>query len=185
MTSMTVGLQLPFRPDGWTVDDLDGLPDDPRYSYELVDGALLVSPAPSNRHNSIANRLDRLLASVLPDGWESVAPGAVELDVRNWRAPDLVVVDRASLARRCASPADTLLAVEVMSPSSISTDRLVKPEQYARAGIPHFWRIELEPGVLVTHVREGRVYRETGRFVDDVALDEPVRITFRLRDLLA
>jgi Uma2 family endonuclease len=184
MSAMTAGLQLPFRPDGWTVDDLDALPDDARYVYELVDGALLVSPPPPNRHNVVANRLDRLLAAVLPAGWESVAPGALELDVRNWRAPDLVVVDRAGLTRRYAAPTDTLLAVEVMSPSSISTDRLVKPEQYARAGIPHFWRIELQPAVLVTHVLDGRVYRETARFTDDIALDDPVRIRFRLDDLL-
>ncbi len=77
-----------------------------------------------------------------------------------------------------------LLAVEVMSPSSVSTDRIVKPIQYATAGIQHFWRLEQEPLELVTHELDGDRFRETGRFQDEVALTRPVALAFRLGQLL-
>jgi Uma2 family endonuclease len=77
-----------------------------------------------------------------------------------------------------------LLAVEVMSPSSVSNDRVSKPAQYAAAGIPHFWRLEPGP-VLCTYALAGSVYRETGRFTGDVLLEEPVPLRFDLAALLA
>jgi Uma2 family endonuclease len=149
-----------------------------------VDGTLIVSPPPPNRHNVVANRLDRLLARALPPRWESVAPGSVEFDIRNWRAPDLVVVDRACLTQKYARPDQALLAVEVMSPSSMSNDRVTKPAQYAAAGIPHFWRVEPAEPLLWTYRLAGDIYRETNRFDDEVVVDEPVPLRFRLADLL-
>jgi len=47
------------------------------------------------------------------------------------------------------SPAEVLLAVEVVSPGSVTTDRITKPAQYAAAGIANFWRVETEPDELV------------------------------------
>ncbi len=176
---------LPFRPDGWTIEDLDDLPDDD-LRYELVDGSLHVSPPPPNSHNVVANRLSFLLHAVLEGSWEIVAPGAVRFDDRNYRSPDLLVVKREGATTAYARPQDVLLAVEVMSPSSISTDRLTKPAQYARAGIPHFWRLEREAQpVLMTYALAGEVYRETGRFTDQVVIDDPVELRFTLDALLA
>lgn len=176
---------LPVRDECWTVDDLDGLPDD-GLRYELVDGALLVSPPPPNRHNAAANELAFLLHPVLDRSWQIVTPGAIQFDVRNVREPDLLVVRRQSLDGNFARPADVLLAVEVMSPSSIANDRLAKPAQYAAAGIPHYWRLErqAEP-VLLTYELAPDVYRETGRFTSEVVITEPVALHFSLDALLA
>lgn len=35
------------------------------------------------------------------------------------------------------------LAAEIVSPGSETTDRIVKLDQYARSGIPFYWRVEL------------------------------------------
>ncbi|GGX62495.1 hypothetical protein GCM10010358_16100 [Streptomyces minutiscleroticus] len=52
-------------------------------------------------------------------------------------------------------PAEAVvLAVEVVSPDSVSRDRETKPLKYARAGIPHYWRVEHEKGLAVVHVFE-------------------------------
>ena len=72
-----------------------------------------------------------------------------------------------------------------MSPSSVSTDRVAKPAQFAAAGIPHFWRFEPADSVLWTYRLDGDVYRETGRYTDQVDVEEPVPLRFRLADLLA
>lgn len=175
---------LPAHADGWTVQDLDDFPDD-GLCYELVDGSLHVSPPPTNFHDYLVGRFVVALDGALDDSWCVIPGGGVRFDTRNYREPDLMVIKRDALHSRLADPGDVLLAIEVMSPSSVTTDRLVKPAQYAAAGIPHFWRLELgDAPVLVPHELQGGVYREAGRFHDEVVLEEPVRLSFRLDELL-
>lgn len=170
-------LQVPA--DGWTVDDL---PEDGR--YELVDGALLVTPPPSLRHSVAAASLARLLLPHLPVGLGVLTEPGVHFDLRNYRQPDVVVYDRRAHVRDRIAPTDVLLTVEVMSPSSVSTDRVTKPAQYAAAGIPHFWRLELDPLLLLVHRLAGDAYEVVGSYDDEVALDEPVPLAFRVSTLL-
>ena len=173
-------LQVPV--DGWTVDDL---PDD-EYSrlYELVDGALLVTPPARLRHDEAAAALSLLLrTAVAPDQRVLTARG-VYFDRRNYRVPDVVVYDQGASARDRITAADVHLVVEVMSPGSVSTDRVAKPAQYAAAGIPHFWRLELDPLVLVVHRLVDDADEVVGRYDDEVRLDEPVPVAFRLATLL-
>ena len=72
------------------------------------------------------------------------------------RRPDLVIVSRASLQRRqrddgLLRASEAVLAVEVVSLGSRRMDYLVKRDEYADAGIPHYWVIDLgEPGDRVT-----------------------------------
>lgn len=182
MTAMT-GLQVPY--DGWTTDDLP----DADFSYELVDGALLVTPPPHLRHSVLANELSHLLAAAARPEWGCAVDPGVRFDLRNYREPDVVLYRRSAIASGRLEPGDVLLAVEVVSPSSVSTDRLVKPVQYAGAGIAHFWRLEPEPlelvtYELVTYELDVHRYRETGRFHNAVALTRPVQLEFRLGQLL-
>jgi Uma2 family endonuclease len=181
---MSTVTSLPITHDGWTVDDLDDLPEDDTRRYELVDGCLLVSPSPPNAHNGAANELSFLLHASIDPSWRIVAPGAVQLDRRNYREPDLLVLPREAMRKKYADPADALLVVEVMSPSSVTNDRFAKPGQYAQAGIAHYWRIEPRDRVLVTYALDDEAYRETGRFTDEVVIDDPVTLRFRLGTLL-
>jgi Uma2 family endonuclease len=171
-------LQVPV--DGWTVDDLphDGL------RYELVDGGLLVTPPPLPRHQEVADALVQRLRPVLPTTWRAVMSQGLYLDARNYRVPDVLVYDRAASQRDRITPADAHLAVEVMSPGSVSTDRVAKPVQYAAAGIRHFWRLELDPLVLVVHHLAGEAYEVIARHEDEVVLETPLSLAFRLATLL-
>ena len=173
-----ISLQVPF--DGWTVDDLP----DVECRYELVDGALLVTPPGSPLHQEVAMALAFALRPVLPREWRATAPQGLYLDQRNYRVPDVLVYDRSAADRGRILPADVHLAVEVMSPGSVSTDRLTKPAQYAAAGIPYFWRLELDPLVLVVHRLAGDAYDAGRRFEDEVRLDERVPVAFQLATLL-
>lgn len=185
MTAMRAEIQLPSSPGGWTVADLDAIPDDPGFWYELEDGALVMSPPPEGRHDYAAFEIARLLHPLLDPEWAVSAPGSVEFDVHNWRHPDVLVVRRECLrTQKWPRPGDALLAAEVMSPTSVGRDRVGKPAQYAAAGIPYLWRYEPAEPVLVTYALAGDVYRETGRFADEVVVDEPVALRFRLADLL-
>ena len=67
---------------GWTVDDL---PDDDLLRHcELVDGALLVNPPPSLRHQEVAMATATLLLPHLPEGWRVVVEPGVHFDRRNY-----------------------------------------------------------------------------------------------------
>lgn len=180
MTSMTT---LPFHPEGWTIDDLDDIPDD-GYRYELIDGALLVSPPPELLHQYLTGQLVALLTAQLPEPYRAAPASGLYFDARNYRIPDVVVFHRERLAGGRLGPADVLLAVEVVSPGSVQMDRVAKPAQYAAGGIPHLWRVELEPLELVMSELHGDVYRETGRYDAEVDVTSPVPLRFRLPDLL-
>ncbi len=180
MVTMTA---QPLEFGGYTVADLQAMPDDELH-YELDDGCLVVTPPEVVRNGSAAFQLGLLLQTQVGPDWLVVKGPGVVFTTRDYREPDLLVLRRTALDKDLAEPEDVLLAVEVMSPSSVRRDRLVKPEQYAAAGIPHFWRLEPADRVLVTYALHGAAYRETGRFTDAVAIEEPVRLRFELSQLL-
>lgn len=91
-------------------------------------------------------------------------------DVTICRAEAIVDPDSNSIA-----VADVLLVAEIVSPGSETEDRFHKPGDYARNGVPHFWRIELDPMVEVFtyHLAQG-VYREAGVFRQGDRITDPL-----------
>lgn len=84
------------------------------------------------------------------------------------RIPDVVVISAApdrTWDTNNTPAVEVLLAVDVVSPTTATADRVEKPLQYALAGIPSFWRIEVDPEVtvvvhrLVESTAEGTVHR--------------------------
>jgi Uma2 family endonuclease len=73
------------------------------------------------------------------------------------------------------TPADFALLVEVVSPTSTGMDRVLKPAEYAAAGIPFFWRVEIEPAVeVISYELSDGAYRETVRATEgSVAMPAP------------
>jgi Uma2 family endonuclease len=74
---------------------------------------------------------------------------------------------------------EVLLAVEIVSPTSVGMDRITKPAIYAGAGIPCYWRVETDGGIQVHTYRLDavhEVYVETGRFTDVIEVAEPWKI---------
>lgn len=72
-------------------------------------------------------------------------------------------------------PSQVVLAVEVVSRGSESTDRDVKPREYAAAGIEHYWRVEIDPEIVVNTFRLGdrATYVQTGVFSGDDVVAAP------------
>ncbi|MEU8138645.1 Uma2 family endonuclease [Streptodolium elevatio] len=133
----------------WTLDDVLALPEDPRNRYELVGGALLMSPSPGVPHQRASHRLHVLLAAAVEKaGAPYEVLEAVNVVVPDGLfIPDLVVADAdaAAAADTTLRADDVVLVVEIASPSTRVSDRKMKPALYAAAGIPHYWRLELEP----------------------------------------
>lgn len=136
----------------WTFADLQALPDDLEWRrYEIVDGALVVSPTPDLRHDYVEAMLRRLLDAAAQPAYLVTSSAGIDLGT-SYRIPDLKVltIDSAGKEAALAQPSDVLLAVEVVSPGSVTTDRVTKPAQYAAAGIPAYWRVETRPSVSLT-----------------------------------
>jgi Uma2 family endonuclease len=174
--------------DGWTVDDLDALPDD-GVRRELLDGVLLVSPSPTDIHQIIAGKLMVALDESCPAEFQVTQGVEIRISSRRSFIPDvLVATDEAAQRRsRIYAPHEVLLAVEIVSPSSLSMDRITKHALYAAAGIPFYWRIETTDGLVVDTFKidpEHQIYRPTGTFnaVNSViATDEPWEINVPLK----
>ncbi|WP_035854358.1 Uma2 family endonuclease [Kitasatospora azatica] len=131
--------------EGFTAEDLDRLPDLPPHT-ELLDGSLvLVSPQKYYHMIAIDLLKDGLRAAAPPD-FRVAREMTVTLGKFDRPEPDIMVVRASAVAARGQNstflPEDVLLAIEVVSPESVRRDRDIKPEKYARAGIPHFWRVE-------------------------------------------
>src|SRR5689334_21445591 len=62
--------------------------------YELIDGSLIVSPAPSAQHQWIGDRLRRFLEDAAPEELMVVTGTGLLLDSRPGVIPDVMVVER-------------------------------------------------------------------------------------------
>ena len=164
---MSVSLAGAGRP--FSVADLESMPDDGR-RYELVDGELLVTPAPGWAHQEAALSLAELLRRACPrDLRVLVGPFSVQPDMYNELQPDVLVARYTDLTPKNL-PVAPVLAVEVISPSSALTDASLKRAAYARLGVACFWLVDPDPELpsLTAFEREGREFRQ----VSHVAADE-------------
>ncbi|MFG1944816.1 Uma2 family endonuclease [Nonomuraea sp. NPDC048826] len=172
---------LPGRPP-FTVDDLLKFPDDGN-RYELFNGSLLVSPAPTPLHQRVIFRLQRILDDASPPELEPLSTVNLRVSAKDFYIPDLVVVPMACTDQvgLMFSPEHVLLAVEIVSPSTQMRDRAFKTEAYAAAGIPVYWRVELDEGpVLYAYELDGDAYgppsaHKAGTVAD---LAEPFSVSF-------
>src|SRR3954454_23350339 len=133
-----------------TARGLEVLPDDGR-RYELIDGTLIVTPAPGVPHQIVAGAVYRLLWAARPEGMSVVmSPVDFVPNPATSLQPDVAVIDisEASQPRLTLVPH---LVVEVMSPSSRTQDLGAKRLAYAQAGVPNYWVVDPVPpaGLLV------------------------------------
>ncbi len=176
---MTAMITLPFgRP--LTRADLEALPDDDGHRYELIDGVLLVSPAPRHGHQTAAGNLYLLLRQACPPSLQVIfAPFAVALSDDTEVQPDLLVAPRSQFTDT-ELPGAPLLAVEVLSPSTRRVDQLLKRDRLQAAGVMSYWLVDAdEPSVTVLELRDG-AYVEVAHVVGgetyDALLPFPVTI---------
>jgi Uma2 family endonuclease len=176
------------RPGGYSGADLWDFPDD-GHRYELLDGAVLVTPSPSRLHQRMSGGLLVTLRAGCPPGLEVLtAPLDVPLAVDTTLEPDLLVVDRDDQHGHRQLPRAPLLVVEILSPTTRRFDLRDKKDRYERAGVPSYWVLDpTEPGRLqVWELRDGAYVQ-----VSDVSgetpwtAEVPYPVTVRPSDLLS
>ncbi len=159
---------------GWTYGAYAALPDD-GCRYEIVQGVLVMSPAPTPEHQSVLGEIYSYLREHIQltgRGLVYMGPLDVELSERNVFQPDVLVVlkEHRDGFRRKHFVGVPDLAVEIISPSSATYDRLTKYETYQRAGIPEYWLVNTTRHTVEVFILEGRRYHSLGVFKGEQAL---------------
>jgi Uma2 family endonuclease len=177
---------------GLSADDYDALPEEVCRRIEIVDGAIVVNPAPRRSRQIFARRLANALEAVCGPHLEVSTD--VDLRLRDVpllnRRPDIVVYDSALPDEFMLRAEHCVLVVELMSPGSVTADRIDKPAEYAAGGIQHFWRIEntddLEKVRVFRHVLDPATKTYTLAAVHDgpFTVTDPFTVKVDLAELL-
>jgi Uma2 family endonuclease len=191
MTAESVPAWVFPPPGGFTADDLDRIPDLPPHT-ELIDGSLVFVSPQKSFHALAMYLLESQLRAQAPRELRVRREMTVVLNKRNRPEPDISVVRAQAVSPSGDETAyqaqDVVLAVEVLSPESVERDNKRKPQLYAEAGIPHFWRVEQgegrRPVVYVYELdRMTTSYVPVGIFHDRLKLAAPFIIDVDLAEI--
>lgn len=135
----------------WTYADYCKLPDDGN-RYEIIDGRLYMTPAPTTWHQILSRRLQFIFYSLelAGKGFIFDAPTDLFLPGADPVQPDLIYLtaeQKGSIRKKGIHGPPTLL-VEILSPSTASVDRTVKLRKYAESQVVHYWLLDSEERTL-------------------------------------
>lgn len=162
------------------LEDLYATPDDGN-RYEILDGALVMSPPPGSVHQIVAAELAALLRDgALSAGLRALfAPLAWRIGPGQVPEPDLMVVSPEAIGLR-AIERPPLLVVEILSPSGRGRDLSEKRRIYAEGQAAWYWIVDPDEPSLTVLRFVGDVYEEESRVTDSEAYETeqpfPVRV---------
>lgn len=179
MEVMTDLIQMPHGRT-FTAADLEAMPDDGN-RYEIIEGALIVTPSPAVPHQRVVGNLYVILRDGVPDALEvMLAPLDVTVSDLTVLQPDLLVATRAALAERKMLGVP-VLAVEVLSPSTRLIDLNLKKAAFQEAGVAHYWVVDPERPSITAWELSGTEFTErataTGQTIFQVQSPVPVRVS--------
>jgi Uma2 family endonuclease len=180
---------MPDTARRYTVEEVLAFPSDGN-RYEVVDGELLVTPAPRSRHQAVVSelhgRLYRYLEGCGPALRAALSPADIRWPGEVLVQPDVFVVPAESLAAQDWSGVQTLLlAIEVVSPGSSRHDRVTKRGVYQRHAVPTYWVVDPDARLVeVWHPEDARpeIVTDALRWraqPDAPELEIPLRDVFR------
>ena len=162
----------------FTYEDYLTTPADER--YELLDGDLIMVPAPNLKHQHVLGNLHYHLRQFITEhgtGRLFLAPCDVYLSDTNVVQPDLLFVSRKrkhllSDGQKVQGAPD--LVVEIVSPSSEDTDRETKHELYGKHGVTEYWLVDPKAETISIHRQRGDTLASTDIFGRGETLRSPL-----------
>lgn len=154
--------------------------------WEIIDGVPYQQAAPSTVHQEILMELARQIANYLKDKSCKVypAPFCVRLtkgneisneDIKKVVEPDITIVcDQSKVDEQGCNGAPDMI-VEIISPSSIKTDRIIKFNIYEKAGVKEYWIVEPEGKIVSVFLLQ-----ENGRYGRQEIYSEEDQITLNI-----
>ena len=167
-----------------TYEDYRTTPADER--YELLDGDLIMVPAPNLKHQRVQGNLyyhlrffitEHDLGELLP------APCDVVLSDTDVVQPDLLFISRQrehllSSGENVRGAPD--LAIEILSPSTADKDRGVKRELYGKHGVTEYWLVDPIAETVTIHRQQAGKLATTRTFGREETLRSPVLAGLKL-----
>ena len=183
-------------PESMTEAEYHALPEEIARTVEVVYGHVIKCESPTPRHNRIARRVANALESArVPSG--PCLTVDTQIDVVLWRVPrftfrrpDVTVYECIDDPARKPTAQETLMVVEVTSPSTAQEDLLDKKTQYAAAGIPLYLVVVLDDKYDIWEIREFHLdaatsaYRLHAVHRSVLDLEQPVRLSLPISDLV-
>ena len=137
--------------DGWTAELVRAIPDDGK-RYELVDGELLVTPAPQFAHQAIVLELATRLKGFCERqaaGKTMISPADISWGPDSLVQPDVFVIAPEEAGASAWTAVKTLrLVAEVLSPSTARQDRFAKRKLYQQHGVATLWLVDAERRIV-------------------------------------
>ena len=165
--------------------DLVNMPEDGR-RYEIYGGELVVVPSPLPRHQLAVLAIVRILDACIAKtgGIVLTAPLDIVFDEFDVVQPDVLFFRaerRHLLQPHIVTRHAPDMAVEVLSPSTASTDRRWKMRTFARYGVPEYWIVDPVLKQIEVHALRDGAYRETQVRMSKAAVKPPEVITLTCR----
>ena len=145
-------------------EEFMALPEEEGKHYELIEGELVLNPAPVTKHQRILRKIFFALCGYFEEhrtGEVFVAPFDTVLSRENVLQPDLLIVkgERAHLVGAKNLQGAPSITIEILSEGSRRKDEVTKRRLYERFGVDEYWIVDPEiDGV--------KVYRRTGEVFD-------------------
>lgn len=163
----------------YTYQDYLEMPEEPGYSFEILDGVLVKEPAPNVPHQRVSRRLQRILEDyfweVDPEGEVFDAPLDITFGDRTVVQPDLLYVSgtQKDIVQYTRIDGPPTLVVEIISPSTGRKDRLLKMGIYQRAGVKHYWLVSPEDRSMECFALRDGVYALVASGMDEERVEHP------------
>ncbi len=148
----------------YTYEDIVRLPDDGQ-RYEVIEGELIVVPAPTTGHQGAVWQLAALLHRAQEAGYGKgfVAPLDVVFGPHDATQPDLFFIrrERLGIVTRANVQGVPDLIIEVLSPGTRADYLGRKFRLYARCGVPYYWVVDPDARTVQPFtLREGSYVEE-------------------------
>ncbi len=143
---------------------------------QLLDGELIVSPAPASEHQYAAGSIYTILTALIPDGRAYFSPADVVWDEGNITQPDVFWI---SANGRCVNRNGRFygppeLIAEILSPKTARYDRSRKFDLYERHGVPEYWIVDLDVRAVEVWSLQNGIYERLGNFLSGASFESPV-----------
>lgn len=139
----------PLPAKKYRLADVSAFPTENGYRYEIIDGELIVTPAPARPHAALAVRLTLWLSQILskqrPDWCLITQPFSLEAETEATTyhcEPDLGVFDQPLEAFVNDEELLPVIVIEIVSPGNPENDYVRKVTAYAAIGIPEYWIVD-------------------------------------------
>ncbi len=162
----------------FTYEDYRHTPEDHR--YELIDGELIMAPAPRLPHQRVARKLGSRLIQFVEDndlGEVFFAPSDVLLSNTDVVQPDILFVSNER--EHLLLGGDNVrggpdLVVEILSPSTAGRDRTVKRTLYARHGVREYWLVDPDAGTVMVLLLSDDHFEVSGTYGEGETATSPI-----------